>query len=193
MLPVPTSDIMKIGILIAVLGAFVLAKNYFPISTEKASLEGRLQFGGNSFEIKNKIIAKYNAWVGFTLIVLSAIIQFISINLDKYTTFADLKGRTVLFGSWLNIITTISVFILLFRIIVFITDFGARREYFPFLQDRERNNFSNSVSRLKDARPEVASEAQRGIDQQILLFDIRIKKDLSYDKKVQKLREEVFK
>ena len=193
MLTVPTSDIMKIGIVIGLLGAFVLAKNYFPISVEKVSLEGRIQFGGSSFEMKNKIIAKYNAWIGFSLVALSAVIQFIAINLDKYTTFADLKGRTVLFGSWLNTIATIAVFVILLRIMVFITDHGARREYFPFLQDREKNNFANSVSKLKDSKPEVVKEAEKGIDQQLILFDIKVKKNCSYDKKVQKLREDVFK
>lgn len=193
MLPVPTSDIMKIGILVGVLGAFILAKNYFPVSVEKVSLEGRLQFGGSSFEMKNKIITKYSAWVGFSLVIVSAIIQFIAINLNKYTTFADLKGRTVLFGSWFNVVATVALFVLLFRITVYMTDHGARREYFPFLQERERNNFTNSVNKLKDSNPEVVKEAEKGIDQQLMLFDIKAKKDWSYEKKIQKLREEVFK
>lgn len=193
MLAVPTSDIMKIGILIGVLGAFILAKNYFPVSVEKVSLEGRLQFGGSSFEMKNRIIAKYNAWVGFSLVALSAIIQFIAINLNKYTTFADLKGRTVLFGSWFNAVATIALFVLLLRITVYVTDHGARREYFPFLQEREKNNFTNSVNKIKDSNPEAVKEAEKDIDQQLMLFDIKVKKDWSYDKKIQKLQEEVFK
>ena len=93
MLFIPTSDIAKIGILIGVLGAFILAKNYFPISAEKVLLEGGLQLGGSSFEMKSKIITKYNAWVGFGLIAVSAIIQFAAINLGRYTTFIDLKGH----------------------------------------------------------------------------------------------------
>ena len=73
MLIIPKSDITKIGIFIGLIGAFILAKNYFPLSIERMSLEGRMQFGGNSFIMKNKIIAKYNAWVGFSLVAIATI------------------------------------------------------------------------------------------------------------------------
>lgn len=192
MLIVPSSDIMKIGILIGLFGAFVLAKNYFPISVEKVSLEGRLQFGGNSFEMKDKIIAKYNAWVGFFLVALSVIIQFIALNLEKYTTFIDLKGRSILFGSFFNIITTIAILIVLIRIIVFITDFGAKSEYFPFLKEREKANFENDVKQLTDKNMDIVKDAQKGIDQQLSLFDIKAQKGWSYDDKIRKLKENVY-
>lgn len=193
MLLIPTSDLTRVGVLIGLLGAFILAKNYFPVSVEKVSLEGRVQFGGNSFEMKDKIIAKYNAWIGFGLVLLSVIVQVVSMNLEKYTTWADLKGRSVLFGSWFNSITTITVLILLLRITVFITDTGARREYFPFLKAREKENFENDIKKLSDKNPEIIKDAQRGIDQQLMLFDIKFKKNCTYDDKIHKLKEEVFK
>ena len=193
MLIVPASDIMKIGILIGLLGAFVLAKNYFPLSVEQVALEGRLQFGGSSFEMKDKIITKYNAWVGFGLVVLSVIIQFVALNLDKYTTFADLKGRSVLFGSGFNITATIAALILLTRITVFATDIGARHEYFPFLKEREKNNFENDIQKLNDKNADVVKDAQKGIDQQMALFDIKPQKRWSYEDKIRKLKEDVYK
>ena len=193
MLIVPASDIMKIGILIGLLGAFVLAKNYFPLSVEQVALEGRLQFGGSSFEMKDKIITKYNAWVGFGLVVLSVIIQFVALNLDKYTTFADLKGRSVLFGSWFNTTATIAGLILLTRITIFVTDIGARHEYFPFLKEREKTNFENDVQKLTDKNADMVKDARKGIDQQLALFDIKPQKLWSYDDKIRKLKEDVYK
>lgn len=192
MLMIPTSDIYKVCIVITLIGAFILAKNYFPISIQKASLEGRLQFGGSSFEMKDKIIAKYNAWIGFGLMLLAAFIQFMAINLERHTTWADLKGRSVLFSSGFNAIATIAALFLILRIAVFVTDFASRREYFPFLREREKNNFESDVKKIHDANPEMVKDAQKGIDQQFLLFDIKVKKDASYDEKIHKLREEVF-
>jgi len=192
MLIIPTSDIYKVCIVITLIGAFILAKNYFPISIQKTSLEGRLQFDGNSFEMKDKIIAKYNAWVGFGLMILGAIIQLVALNLERHTTFADLKGRSVLFGSGLNTISTIAALFIILRIAIFVSDFCSRREYFPFLKDREKNNFESAIKKIHDTNPEMVKDAKRGINQQFLLFDIKIKKNASYDEKIQKLREEVF-
>lgn len=193
MLLVPVSDISKVAIVLGLLGTFILAKNYLPVSMDKVLSEGRVQFGGNSFEMKDKIIQKYNAWVGFSLVILSVIIQWTALELAKFTTWGDLKGRTVLFGSLLNAISTIAIFVILLRVTLFITDWGARREYFPHLQEREKVNFEKSIVNINHQNQDIAEDAKKGIDQLLRLFDIKAKKDSSYEAKIQKLREAVFK
>lgn len=192
MLVLPVSDISKIAIVLGLLGTFILAKNYLPIKMEDVVSEGRIQLGGNSFDMKDKIIAKYTAWVGFLLVILSVIIQWSALELDKFTTWGDLKGRTVLFDSPLNAISTIAVFVIVLRISLFITDWGARKEYFPRLQEREKANFENSVKNLNNQNQDMAEDAKKGIDQLLRLFDIKIKKNSNYETKIQKLRESVF-
>ncbi len=193
MLPVPVSDISKVAIILGLLGAFILAKNYLPVKMDDVLVLGRLQLGGNSFDMKDKIIQKYNAWVGFSLMILSALIQWSALELNKFTTWNDLKGRTVLFGSPFNTITTIAVFIILLRLVMFITDGGAMREYFPHLKKREKVNFDNAVANIDSQKQDMAEDAKKGVDQLLRLFDIKVKKDSSYEDKIQKLRESVFK
>jgi|GEM_PF-2846189 len=193
MLPVPVSDITKIAIVLGLLGAFILAKNYLPTSIDKVVLEGRLQFGGSSFEMRDKIVQKHNAWVGFILVIFSVILQWSALELDKFTTWGDLKGRTVLFGSPFNSIATIALFIILLRVSVFITDWGARREYFPYLKDREKPNFERASADINNSNKETAKDAKEEIDQLLLLFDVKVKKDSGYGDKIAKLQADVFK
>ncbi len=119
-------------------------------------------------------------------------IQWSVLELEKFTTWGDLKGRTVLFNSPFNTITTFAIFIILSLVSLFVTNWGARREYFPRLQEREKVNFDNSVANINNQNKDMAEDAKKGIDQLLRLFDLQVKKDSSYEVKIQKLREAVF-
>ena len=193
MLKIPPNDILIIGLSITVLGGFIFAFNYFGIDVERASLEGRLQFGGSSFDMKNKIIAKYHAIIGFSLIAIGFITNLVYILvLQKHTTFNDLRGRSIFFGSWWNALATIAVLFIILRSSIFLTSYLSRRRYFPFLQKREINNFQNNVKRLNNNKEETVDEAKRGIDQLLLLFDIKVRKNYTYDMKIKELKDKVF-
>jgi len=196
MLKIPPNDILIIGLAITVIGGLILSINYFGFDVNKMSLEGRMQLGGNSFDMKNKIIAKYHAVVGFTLIVIGFILNLIYILfLQRYITYSDLRGRSVFFGSMLNILTTVAVLFVIFRGSLFLTHYLSRRVYYPFLQKRELSNFNNTVEDYagKKDNKEILKDTKKGIDQLLALFDIKVRKNYTYDMKIKELRKKVFK
>jgi len=194
MLKIPPNDIMIIGLLISLIGGFILAKNYLPLNMEKVELEGRMQFGGNSFDMKSKIITKYNAWVGLIFFTLGILISITCVFLQKYITYADLRGRSLLFNSIFNTITTIAVFLIVLRVAVFLTEKLPKCEYVPYLKEREKDNFDRAIKNLneKSDNENVVKDEQREIDQLLILFDLKVRENLTYDDKISVLKREVF-
>ena len=169
--------------------------NYFGITVKQARLEGRVQFGGNSFDIRDKIISKYTAWMGFSLFALGSIFNITFIFLQKYTTYKDMGGRSLLFGSILNTLATVAVLVIIFRGAIFTAKFLPRREYFPVLKRIELNNFNNAVRDLTEKKddPDRVAVGQKMIDQLLYMFDIKVPMNYAYEMKIQELREKVFK
>ena len=192
MVRIPPNDILTIGLCIGLIGGFILSKNYFKMTASHVILEGRLQLGGNSFDMKNRIIDRYHALIGFPLFATSIIINIIYIIfLQKHTTFE----RSLFFGSSLTTLTTIAILFLVLITAMFSINSFSKREYLPLLLNRERDNFNHALTSWNQISKDTGEikELEKEIDQLLSLFDIKLQANIGYDRKLKILKEKVFK